>query len=285
VRGLGTSRYVSSLSNVRYISAQQIIASSIGINNGNPVRTLDIGDTLETINPQAETTVRYVALITKNDATDPNFKNIIYTKNGSNWLSNTTGGWTAAAGNKVVWGGDKWVACGPNQLPNVASIIYSFDGISWNNCTNTFSIKANSCAYGEDGSGNPRWVAVGQDTNVLYNIKHSSDGINWVDGWTPGSQYYSVRANDVVWNGRIWIAVGLYTPPTLNYQLYSSNGTYWYLTGNSYFDANANYGGLCVAASSNVGGLIVAGGFSVTQGKSLQYTTDPASGWNPAISG
>jgi microcystin-dependent protein len=269
------------LNNTVYINKN---TNNVGVNNPNPTRTLDIGATLETINnPQAETTVRWVALVNTGTATN----NIIYTKDGSNWLNNTTGGWTVA-GKKVVWGGDKWVACGPSQLPTTTSIIYSFDGIAWNNTTNSFNTYANSCAYGKDDSGNPRWVAVGSNTpNNTNTIKYSGNGIDWIDGYVAGSAFFSAQGNDVTWNG-IWSAVGLFTFPTANFQLYSSNGIYWYFNPASYFDASTS-GGLCIAASCNVdanglivsGGRIVAGGYSGTQGNSLQYTTNPGTGWSP----
>jgi len=75
---------------------------------------------------------------------------------------------------------------------------------------------------------NNRWVAVGSgSTNTLA---YSSDGISWTG---LGKTTFSVNAQDVAWNGSIYVAVGQGT----NSIAYSSDGITWTGLGTSIFSS------------------------------------------------
>jgi hypothetical protein len=66
-----------------------------------------------------------------------------------------------------------------------------------------------------------RWVGVGRGTNTIV---YSNDGINWIG---LGNSIFYI-ANDVKWNGSMWVAVGDYSYPNNPYLIaYSYDGIKW----------------------------------------------------------
>jgi hypothetical protein len=160
-----------------------------------------------------------------------------YSEDGSNWTASETKGgisqgWSIAYG-KDASGAGLWVAGGGG-----AKIAYSPNGNKWYPAANTGGITnlnsgpwAYGVAYGKDGNGNGRWVAVGGGAKIV----HSPDGSNWTQAGNINITMTHGRGvaygKDDNGNG-LWV-VGTYTGQILGH---SPDGNTW-------------------TASSNVGGL------------------------------
>ena len=143
-----------------------------------------------------------------------------------------------------------------------------------------------------------RWVAVGSgSTNTLA---YSSDGISWTG---LGKTTFSVNAQDVAWNGSIYVAVGqgtnsiayssdgiTWTGATSSTSIFSSagrgvawNGTRWVATGQgtntlAYSSDGINWTGIGTSIFSVIGQKIVWNGSifcAVGEGtNSIAYSSD-----------
>jgi hypothetical protein len=160
-----------------------------------------------------------------------------YSPDGSNWTASATKGgigqgWSIAYG-KDASGAGLWVAGGGGS-----KIAYSPNGNNWTAAANTGGITnfnsgdwAYGVAYGKDGNGNGRWVAVGGGAKIV----HSPDGSNWTQAGSINITMTHGRGvaygKDDNGNG-LWV-VGTYTGQILGH---SPDGNTW-------------------TASSNIGGL------------------------------
>jgi hypothetical protein len=156
----------------------------------------------------------------------------------------------------VVWVETQWIAYGTDTSYNVAT---SNDGITWNmindasyasppaftNGTQYLKIENNQVRESPDGTfwGTPQSVtnmsllkqfawnrsnegvpyiqpislAFGEGANT---IGYSYDGISWTG---LGKSIFTVRGNNGIWNGKIWVAVGTGT----HWCAYSYDGLFW----------------------------------------------------------
>lgn len=183
--------------------------------------------------------------------TSPGLISLLYSYNGTSWYEGagsnfnytidnpeTTSGQYIGGG--VAYGNGKWVATGYNASNDI-NIIYSNDGINWNNAnrydglsifyngeSTTSNQRGQKVAY-----GNGRWVATGKsEPNDNSNILYSNDGISWYTAtMTDGTSiFYGVSTVDggkgiAYGNGR-WVAVGHSDTDEGNI-LYSDNGISW----------------------------------------------------------
>lgn len=147
---------------------------------------------------------------------------------GSNW-ANTTGGFSDTNGwcFDVAYGNNLWVAVGQQNGTN--TIKYSLNGSNWSN-----SLRG---GFQEQGVGvafnGRRWVAVGFGPSGanLSTIQYSDNGISWSNIANTGSAGFgtdglTTGANDVIWNGRMFIACGTSRTGGSNIQ-FSLNGINW----------------------------------------------------------
>ena len=150
-------------------------------------------------------------------------------KNASNGLGSTT--IFASAGYAVAWNGFMWVVTGGNTTGNM--IVYSYDGINWNNSVNGSTIFANG--YGKSIAWNGYlWVAAGYNGGTGSNTTaYSSDGINWTGTTSFGT---GGVGNCIRWAGNIWIAVGQGSTT----RAYSYNGVNWVNGSGSAFTNSGN---------------------------------------------
>jgi hypothetical protein len=139
---------------------------------------------------------------------------------------------TGASG--IVWDGSRW------QMGNVAasSAAYSYDGRTWTPYATTFS---STTTFGSNYGITPipyiqhPTVAVGYGANQ---IAYSDDGITWQG---VGAGIFYGQANDVAWNGSMWIAVGSSNGSANNNTIaYSVDGINWTGLGGSIFSGSGN---------------------------------------------
>ena len=172
---------------------------------------------------------------------------------GNNWRDfkpTVTNGLTTCY--SIAYGNGIWVAVGKDGW-SYGKIMYSTDGINWTvSASNVFGMNGYvyKVAYGQDGSGNGLWVAVGSGANT---IATSTDGITWIG---RGSIFGTARG--VAYGNGLWVAVGQGTNAMgANSIATSTNGFTWTIRnsnafGNGYGVAYGN--GLWVAVGANGGG-------------------------------
>jgi hypothetical protein len=126
----------------------------------------------------------------------------IYSYDGYNWYESTSaasifGGSSGLAA--VAWNGTMWVIGG---YGSGASLAYSYDGINWKKVTSVVPYVL-GIAYNSS-----MWIVVGNNGTGAGGdcIGYSYDGISWTLS-TSGSNLIR-GANDVEWNGIMWVAVG-----------------------------------------------------------------------------
>ncbi len=132
----------------------------------------------------------------------------------------------------VLWDGSRFVAVGSRfqfiSISNInggSIILTSPDGVNWTTAyrsyVGTSVVPLLGITLGEDGNGNPRWLAVGANGTVVT----SSDGINWSEASTAlGS---TVRIEAVKWSVDRFIAVGSDSASSSAVMFTSANGIDW----------------------------------------------------------
>lgn len=120
--------------------------------------------------------------------------------------------------NSVAYGDGRWVATGTSSSRSVDSVMTSTDGETWTVGSGLDGDYWYSVAFGEDGSGGDRWIAVGSaaSSNCRPAIATSSDGLTWAvtdlggGGSCPGSSFSLIGALRAVAHsgGGEWIATG-----------------------------------------------------------------------------
>jgi len=158
-------------------------------------------------------TSKYVGLIQDS-------RNIVYSADGTTWLSTlnaipTTGGWS-----DMVYG-DKFVGISGSQNRTA----YSSDGVTWLNGTiSPSSTEYTGIAYGTAGA-NTYYVVVTGSSGTSQVSAYSADGITWTAGSTmPSADVWSSVAYG---NGRFVAVAGNTTGTTTTKAAYSTNGTSW----------------------------------------------------------
>jgi len=170
---------------------------------------------------------------------------LIYTQdNGSSWSRSANGSTLFNKCLAIAYNGYIWVAGG--DITSSAKLIYSSDGINWNNSLyGTGLFLGGSCnAIATNGK---LWVAGGTST-ILNTVLYSYDGITWHP--SSGTTLLGTSCLTVAWNGTMWIAGGVG-----DYRIiYSYDGITW-LGSN----ANTALTGSCKALAWN-GSIWLAGG-------------------------
>lgn len=152
--------------------------------------------------------------------------------------ANTSMGVGGSGGaNSVAWNGEKWIAAGNGRTHSLA---FSDDGgINWFGITGKaiFSVEARAIAW--NGS---MWVAVGRGS--LFSTAYSYDGVTWIGSLdASGNNVFDASSsvvsdisgggNQVVWNGKLWVATGTLTlvknsnPARYYTMAYSLDGKTW----------------------------------------------------------
>lgn len=154
-----------------------------------------------------------------------NSNKIIYsTNNGQTWSlsTNNYSSFSDYTVIKIIWFLTKFI-CIANNPSNDSYIITSTNGSNWSPVNigdssplNTDLNNIKSIAHNAD-----RLVCC-NDTNI---IAYSSDGVSWTPATTP----ILSNANDVKWNGNMFIAVGQGTFSSI---VYSYDGNTWYPSTN-----------------------------------------------------
>ena len=125
----------------------------------------------------------------------------------------------------------QWVAVGYNDKLENDNILYTPDGISWQESTGMSFVAGKGVAYGTSNGTSPLWVAVGKDnTGGFGNIMYSADGKEWQKTTTGDS--FANKGNGIAYgttsNGTspLWIVVGNAGIPEDNI-MYSVDGKEW----------------------------------------------------------
>jgi hypothetical protein len=116
----------------------------------------------------------------------------------THWIAATTMQYNISA---IRFGGGRFIAVGS------PGILYSDDGIQWTAVENTTFRSGDGIydvAYGSDGSGGNRWVAVGSSGRMAY----SSDGTEWtaVTSTTFNVGYYPGAVRSICYGGGMFVA-------------------------------------------------------------------------------
>ena len=151
---------------------------------------------------------------------------INYSYDGVTWIQGSSGVNLINNFNKgLVWNGTLWVFGGTNSNTD-KKIIYSYDGIHWNqiNWLNSPTIDSGVVDIAWNGS---IWVACGAGNAQLA---MSYDGINWSSIRINNSTYnlFGQYANAIAWNGNMWLIKGNPNPTdkSLAYSYDAINWTY-----------------------------------------------------------
>jgi len=224
----------------------------------------------------------------------PNGKNIQYSNDGINWQESSGTPFGKAFISYsfgclgIAYGNNQWVAVGQGADNagnfNGKNILYSSDGINWQESTGTPFGIGGLCfgiAY-----GNNQWVAVGGGVDNTgnpngKNILYSSDGINWQEAsGTPfgiGSNSFNSTGVGIAYGNNQWIAVG--KGAGKKNILYSSDGKNWQESswtqiGTKYCVDVAYGNNLWVAVNGEVGNSGVP-----DSGPNIIYSTDNGLTW------
>ena len=118
-----------------------------------------------------------------------NFGNIKYSYDGLSWSNSLSSGTSfGVSGHKVAFGTSSngtspmWIAVGDNGSSSDSSILFSYDGVSWDLAprqSGLFGVYASDVAFGvSSDQGTPMWVAVGHVVSGQQ-IAYSYDGLSW----------------------------------------------------------------------------------------------------------
>jgi hypothetical protein len=161
---------------------------------------------------------------------------IYYSYDGINWIASTS--LNSAAGNGIVWNGNKFVITTTIPTSSGTQIYTSNDGITWTvNSSNTFGNNAQALAWSinQPNSGQQLTnVAIQQPTLALgagtNSIAYSYDGISWRG---LGKTIFTTSGQGACWNGKIWVAGGISS--AVGVIAYSYDGINWTIATQSIF--------------------------------------------------
>ena len=161
-----------------------------------------------------------------------------------------------------------FIEVGSDFSGNAYNTKISSDGSIWFDSTdNPFSVIGNNVAYGQDNSGNGRWIMVGID-NSNNNIKYSdNDGVTWNNASSNSFTGFYGNGRNIHWGedaigNKLWVAVG--GDSSGNTIKYSSDGSTWIdVSTNTFFDG-----------SNGQGSGVAWGGDAYTVGKWITVGTD-----------
>jgi hypothetical protein len=174
-----------------------------------------------------------------------------------------------------------FIEVGSDFSGNAYNTKISSDGSIWFDSTdNPFSVIGNNVAYGQDNSGNGRWIMVGID-NSNNNIKYSdNDGVTWNNASSNSFTGFYGNGRNIHWGedaigNKLWVAVG--GDSSGNTIKYSSDGSTWIdVSTNTFFDGSDGNGqGRGVAWGGDaytIGKWIAVGGDS--SGNTIKYSSD-----------
>jgi hypothetical protein len=161
---------------------------------------------------------------------------LAYSYDGLTWIgvpSVTFGAAGFVQGYCVVWGEDKFIACGGNTGTTTTGtkLYYSFNGIHWIAITSTSPLSVGVYGIGYNGT---MYVCVGNN-NTSTAAAYSYDGITWTT--TPTVSIFANSLNtagSVAWSGDRWVIGGSYSN-TVNIvgAYYSFDGINWLPTINT----------------------------------------------------
>ena len=187
----------------------------------------------------------------------------------------------------IAYGNNRWVAVGFNNTVYRKNILYSTDGVSWQESSDTPIVISAGVAY-----GNNLWVVVGRggDETVSNgkNIAYSTDGISWQA--SSGTPFNSGNGLDIAYGNNLWVAVGQAADgtlaPTGKNILYSiDNGLSWLESSDTPFGIGplGTYKGTGFGvAYGNNRWVAVGCGVDSTgaqNGKNILYSTDNGVSW------
>lgn len=159
---------------------------------------------------------------------------LLYSYDGITWYTNP---YSPGVGLLIiVWNGTMWLAGGNSSG---SKIMYSYDGLTWTASSSGSSLAgtAGNAVKGLAWSGF-RWVAAIEGGGTTTNrIIWSTDGINW-SASTSGDALLASGAQNVTWNGSVFVAVGQGTSGVIT----SADGNTWAAStsGNSILGTNCN---------------------------------------------
>lgn len=182
-------------SDITSIAADLNLGDGIVImgNDTNGQRSTDFGLTWSSITPQAQSTAKVAHGNSQYIAVGSGGTNIQSSTNGVTWVTENTG---TGTGNDVIWDGTigLWCVVGDDTG---SWIVTSPDGLAW-----TVRAAAGSNTFNGVATNGTVFVAVGEGGA----IETSTDGINWTARTAAGS--YVGGFNDIVWTGKVFVAVG-----------------------------------------------------------------------------
>ena len=245
-------------SNYLYTNSTIVSSIAVGSNVYNPDFNVSVYGSAHTSTFRSSMYVA-VGMNPKGVSNAERTSSIIYSFNGSNWVSARTGGF--AVGHDVAYNGKMWVAVGTmwdgsttgnSDTLNRSTIQYSLDGSNWTSCRTggfqgSYSNAGNTAAPGAGGgigiAWNGRmWIATGEyslgtngtTSNSVSTIQYSYDGSNFSAVLTA-SNYPAINTASYgritlkpTWNGRMWLA-GIVTPAASSNSntLFSYDGLNW----------------------------------------------------------
>ena len=80
-------------------------------------------------------------------------------------------------------------------------LVYSIDGINWNQSNNNLFLGGSGNDVVYNGS---YWIAIGNNLDNTVNILKSSNGISWIK--SINNPFIGIQSNTIAWNGSYWLA-------------------------------------------------------------------------------
>lgn len=195
----------------------------------------------------------------------------------------------------MAYGGKLWVAVGDDSGSSLRNVLWSSDGIKWNESTgSSFLGIGHTVAYGMSSDNKPLWVAGGQgDSGTSHgNIMTSRDGKDWVlssaDGPSLDPNVYSIAYGHSSASDPLWVALGDSTDSKS--LMWSDNGHDWNYSGGIQVSLTNLGGAVAYGTSNGTDPLWLAGSDTLVQssdGKSWSAVTDniPAMDINTIVYG
>ena len=208
---------------------------------------------------------------------------LMFSRDGSNWSTATTGGFLTGKGEGVTNNKKgEWIAVGAGNT-DLNSIQYSTDGSNWINAT-TGGIQT---GYGATHIPNTTsYVVTGESATQQGTIVTSANGLNWSPITSGGFSTNTIyRGYGVAASPTRLVATGIGSDTSTDI-IYSDNLLNWSPNSNGgFFNALTRVATANAVVYAPLSGVWIAAGVGNSAKTSLLRSTDGGSNWSPIVSG
>jgi hypothetical protein len=161
------------------------------------------------------------------------YNDVWYSTDGALWtLATDSAGWDKRVGNTAaVFNGMMWVMGGMSESGFKNDVWYSTDGALWTLATDSADWSPRMLLTALVFNGE-MWVmggcdSIGRDDNWLNDVWHSTDGVSWTLATDSAEWARRMVPSALVFDGKMWVLGGMYSPGSGSDVWYSTNGAHW----------------------------------------------------------